>query len=160
MSDPNHPQDQPSAASQSGRVPLPRDKELEDELQRVKEELDAPKQDKPVAPSELEDAGAIVLEQGRDTVRRDRLTLRRGEEEISDLEFRRRVLIAVLAILGLIAGASTAIIATGIATHDHALLIPALGPLSGSGLLSVGAWRIYAGTMPAKREPEPTGGGP
>jgi hypothetical protein len=161
MSDSNHPQDQQHpVSSQSGRVPLPRDKELEDELQRVKEELEAPRQDKPAVPSGLQSAAEVGLERERETVRRERLTLERGAEEIKEFGFRRKCLVAILGICGLIAAASTGVIAAGIATHTHSLLAPALVPLSSSGALSVGAWRIYVGKTPSKPKPEPTGEGP
>jgi len=160
MSDPEHPQDQQSVLSQGGSTPLTEETPLDEEIQLIEEALDAPIEDKPVAPSALENADDIRIERGRRTVRRERLEDGRLQEEINDFGFRRKCFVAILGICALIAGASTAVIAAVIATHTHTLLLPALGPLFGSGGLSVGAWRIYVGPMRSKPEPEPSGEGP
>ncbi len=85
MSDPEHPQDQHSAPSNPNQVSLPRDEQFEEEVQRVTEELEAPKPDRPVAPSDLGSAEEVTLERERGTVRRDRVELEGLEESNKDL---------------------------------------------------------------------------
>jgi hypothetical protein len=157
MSDPNHPQDQQSVLSQGGGTPLTPETPLDEEIQLIEKALDAPIEDRPVAPSDLESTEDIETERGRRTVRRERLEDQIVKEE---LEFKKKCFVAILGICGLIAGASTAVIAAAMATHTHTLLIPALGPLFGSGGLSVGAWRIYVGSTRSKPKPPPTGESP
>ncbi len=160
MSDLEHPQDQPEP-DPKGSVPLPRDEELEEELQRVKEELDAPREDKPIAPSELADPVEVELERKRDTVRRDRVELEGLEESNKDIGFRRKMLIVVLCILGLVALGSVAGLAAGIAIGMYPMAASALFSLSGAGGGSVFVWNAYVkATTPTKPEPEPTGEGP
>jgi hypothetical protein len=156
MSDPNHPQDQPEPS----RVPLPRDKELEDELQRVKEGLEAPREDKPVAPSGLENLDDIELELGRETVRDKRFKTKRLKEEVRNIGFSRTLVVAVLSILGLVALGSLAVIATGFATGMYPLAASGLATLSGSGGGGVLVYRTYMKSLLSKPEPEPTGEDP
>jgi hypothetical protein len=160
MSDLEHPQNQPEPDPQ-GSVPLPRDKELEDELQAIKEAIDAPKSDKPAAPSDLDSLEDVALERARGTVRQDRVELEGLSESNKDIGFRRKVLIAVLCILGLVAVGSVAVVAAGLAAGIYPMAGSALLSLSGAGGGSVFAWNVYVkATTPAKPMPEPTGEGP
>jgi len=160
MSDLEQPQDQPEP-DPKGHVPLPRDEELEAELQRVSEELTAPKLDRPVAPSDLASAAEVTLERERGTVRRDRVELEGLAEGNKDIGFKRKVLVAVLVLLGLVAVGSLAVIAAGIATGMYPMAASAVLPLSGAGGGGVFAWNTYVkATTRPKPEPEPAGEGP
>lgn len=160
MSDREHPQDQ-SEPSKPSEVSLPRDEKFDEQVQRVTEELKAPKQDKPVAPSDLGDPGEVTLERERGTVRRERVELEGLEEGNKDISFKRKMLIVVLAILALVALGSLAVIAAGVAAGAYPVVASAVVSLSGAGGGSVFAWNVYVkATTPAKPEPEPTGEGP
>ncbi len=159
MNDPNHPQNQPEP-DPKGSVPLPRDKELEDELQRVKEALEAPKPDKPAAPSDLASLDDVELELGRETVRDGRAKTARRKEETRNIGFARTLVIMVLSILVLVALGSLAVIATGFATGVYPLAASGLAVLSGSGGGSVLIGSMFMKSTHSKPEPEPTGEGP
>jgi hypothetical protein len=160
MSDLEQPQNQPEP-DPKGSVPLPRDKELEDELQAVKEALDAPKSDRPVAPSDLGSAEEVTLERERGTVRRERVELEGQTKRNGDICFRRSTLVAVLVILALVAVGSLGAIAAGMATGVYPLAASAVLSLSGAGGGSVFAWNVYVkATTPSKPQPEPVGEGP
>lgn len=159
MSDLEHPQNQPEP-DPKGSVPLPRDEELEDELQAVKEALDAPKPDKPVAPSELDNLDDVELELGRETVRYKRKKTTRFKEEVRNIGFTRTLVIMVLSILALVALGSMAVIATGISTGIYPLAASGLAVLSGSGGGGVLIGSMYMKSTHPKPEPEPTGEGP
>src|SRR6476660_4795599 len=120
MSDANHPQDQDVPGHSDG-IRLPEETTTDEEIQLLENALDAIGEDKPVAPSSLASDNDIKLERGRRTVRRERLEDRLLDEEINDVGFKKKCLVATLSLCGLIAGASTAVIATGIVTHTSTL---------------------------------------
>lgn len=76
-------------------------------------------------------------------LRRARVETRRAEEGVKEFGFRRTVLVAVLCILALVALGSLAVIAVGIVASRYPMAAGAIAPLSGSGALSVLAWRTY-----------------
>ena len=78
---------------------------------------------------------------------------KRAEEGVKEFGFRRVVLLVVLGILGLVAVGSIAVIVTGIVSGIYSLAAGAVVPLSGSGGLSVLAWRTYAESLRAGSNP-------
>jgi hypothetical protein len=106
----------------------------------------------PIAPVSLETLEDVQLEQAIETIRRGRVETKRAEEAVKEFGFRRRVLVAVLCILSLVTLGSLAVIVAGIATGTYAVAASAVVPLSGSGGLSVLAWRIYAEALDAGSE--------
>jgi hypothetical protein len=85
----------------------------------------------------------VHLEEAIETVRRARVETRRAEEEVKEYGFLRIVLVVVLSILGLVALGSLATVAAGISAGQYPLAAGAIAPLSGSGAMSVLAWRAY-----------------
>jgi len=78
---------------------------------------------------------------------------RRAEEGVKEFGFRRMVLIVVLCILSLVAVGSLTVIVAGVAAGVYPLVAGAVVPLSGSGGLSVLAWRTYAEASGAESKP-------
>jgi hypothetical protein len=103
-----------------------------------------------VAPASLQTLEDVQHEQSLEAIRRGRVETERAEEVVKEFGFRRAVLITVLCILGLVALGSLAVVATGIAAGLYPLAAGAVVPLSGSGGLSVLAWRTYTGNPPHK----------
>ena len=101
----------------------------------------------------LETLEDVQLEQAIEGVRRDRVETRRAEESVREFGFRRRVLVIVLCILGLVAVGSLAVMATAIAIGVYPWAAGAVVPLSTSGGLSVRAWRIYVESSEAESNP-------
>jgi hypothetical protein len=159
MSDLDRSQNQPEP-DPKGSVPLPRDEELENELQAVKEALEEPKPDRPIAPSELDNLEEVEVELGRESVRYRRKKTARLGEEVRNTGFTRMLVIAVLSLLALVALGSIAVIATGISTGVYPLAASGLATLSGSGGGGVLIGSIYMKSTHPKPEPEPTGEGP
>lgn len=85
----------------------------------------------------------VQLEQAIEAVRRARVETRRAEEGVREFGFRRAILVAILCILGLVAIGSLAVVAAGIVASQYSVAAGAIAPLSGSGALSVLAWRTY-----------------
>jgi len=102
----------------------------------------------PVAPASLQTLEDVQLEQAVEEIRRGRVETEGAEEVVKEFGFRRIVLVAILCILGLVAVGSLAVVAAGIATGLYPLAAAAVAPLSGSGGLSVLAWRTYTGNTP------------
>ena len=103
-----------------------------------------------VSTASLQTIEDVQLEQAIEAIRRGRVETERAEEAVKEYGFRRTVLVAVLGILGLVALGSMAVVVTGIVTGIYPLAAGAVVPLSGSGGLSVFAWRTYAGNAPYK----------
>jgi hypothetical protein len=101
----------------------------------------------------LETLEDVQLEQAIEAVRRGRVETKRAEEGVKEFGFRRIVLLIVLGILGLVAVGSIAVIMTGIVSGIYSLAAGAVVPLSGSGGLSVLAWRTYAESLRAGSKP-------
>lgn len=95
----------------------------------------------------------IQLEQAVEGLRRGRVETQGAVEVVKEFGFRRIVLVAVLCILGLVAVGSLAVIVTGIAAGIYPLAAGAVVPLSGSGGLSVLAWRTYVESLGADLKP-------
>src|SRR3954452_22040567 len=104
----------------------------------------------PVSTASLRTLEDVQHEQALEAVRRGRVETERAEEVVKEYGFRRAVLVTVLCILGLVALASLAVVATGIVAGLYPLAAGAVVPLSGTGGLSVLAWRTYAGIRPCK----------
>jgi hypothetical protein len=85
----------------------------------------------------------VQLEQAIEALRRARVETKRAEEEVKEYGFRRTMLVVVLSILALVALGSLAIVAAGISAGQYPLAAGAIAPLSGSGAMSVLAWRAY-----------------
>jgi hypothetical protein len=161
MSDLEHPQDQQDDPSKTGGIRLPRETTQEEEIELLEKALDAFGEDKPVAPSSLEDDRQVQHELAVEDVRQKRAVTERLTEGNKDISFKRKMLIVVLAILALVAMGSLGAIAAGIATGMYPVAASAVLSLSGAGGGSVFAWNVYVkATTLAKPEPEPTGEGP
>ena len=97
----------------------------------------------PIAPASLQTLEDVQLERAIEAVRRARVETRRAEEAVTEYGFRRTVMVAVLCILGLVALGSLAVVFAGIVASQYPMAAGAVAPLSGSGALSVVAWRTY-----------------
>jgi hypothetical protein len=97
----------------------------------------------PLAPASLQTLEDVRFEQALEAVRLGRVETERAEEAVKEYGFRRTVLVAVLCILGLVAVGSLAVVATGIVAGIYPMAAGAVVTLSGSGGLSVLAWRAY-----------------
>lgn len=97
----------------------------------------------PKTPASFQTLEDVQLERAVEGVRRERVETERAEEVVKEFGFRRAVLLAVLCILGLVALGSLAVVVAGIITGQYPLAAGAVAPLSGSGAMSVLAWRIY-----------------
>lgn len=102
----------------------------------------------PVAPGSLQTIEDVQLEQAIESIRRSRVETERAEEAVKEFGFRRIVLVVVLSILGLIAVGSLAVVVAGTFARQYPLVAGAVAPLSGTGVLSVLAWRTYTGDGP------------
>jgi len=107
----------------------------------------------PLAPGSLQTLEDVQLERAVEGVRRERVETERAEEAVREFGFRRAVLIVVLCILGLVSLGSLAIVAAGISAGQYPLAAGAIAPLSGSGAMSVLAWRTYLGSLGAASNP-------
>jgi uncharacterized membrane protein len=113
-----------------------------------------------VAPASFQTLEEVQLERAIESLRRSRVETERAEEGVREFGFRRTVLVVVLSILGLVAVGSLAVIASGIAAGLYRLAAGMIVPLSGSGGLSVLAWRTYTGHTPSEViDDRPQGGG-
>jgi hypothetical protein len=88
----------------------------------------------------------LKFEQAIEAVRRERVETERAEEVVKEYGFRRTVLVAVLCILGSVALGSLTVVVTGVVTGMYPLAAGAVLTLSGSGGLTVLAWRTYMGS--------------
>lgn len=98
----------------------------------------------------LEDAR---LERAIEAVRRERVETRRAEEVVKEFGFRRAVLIVVLGIVAAVAVGSLTVIVAGVVTGTYSMAAGAVVPLSGSGGLSVLAWRTYTESLGLASKP-------
>ncbi|HEV2857268.1 MAG TPA: hypothetical protein VGW80_02565 [Solirubrobacterales bacterium] len=103
-----------------------------------------------LAPASLRTLDDLQFEQALEAVRRERVETERAEEAVKEFGFRRIVLVVVLCILGLGAVGSLAVIVTGVVTGLYPLAAGAVVSLSGSGGLSVLAWRTHTGNAPCE----------
>jgi hypothetical protein len=107
----------------------------------------------PFAPASLQTLEEVQFEQALEAIRLGRVETERAEEAVKEYGFRRTVLVAVLCILGLVALGSLAVVVTGIVVGLYPLAAGAMATLSGSGGLSLLAWRTYAESSGAASKP-------
>jgi hypothetical protein len=101
----------------------------------------------------LETLEDVQLEQAIEAIRRARVETEQAEEVVKEFGFRRIVLVVVLCILGLVALGSLAVVVAGVAAGFYSLAAGAVVSLSGSGGLSVLAWRTYDESLGAVSNP-------
>jgi hypothetical protein len=101
----------------------------------------------------LETLEDVQLEQAVEAVRRARVETRQAEETVKEFAFRRSVLLLILCILGLVAVGSLAAVVVGLVVGIYPWAAGAMVSLSGSGGLSVHAWRTYVESSRAASNP-------